>query len=42
MWRQHSWIVTETGIIETTVPRDEYFGFALSGQAQEAFIRANE
>lgn len=30
LWRPHSWLVTPTGLIETTVPRAAYFGAVLT------------
>jgi len=30
LWRQHSWIVDWRTIIETTIPREKYFGFVLT------------
>lgn len=41
-WRQHSWTVSyEDGhVIETTGPRDGYFGIVLPDSAAEQFARA--
>jgi len=30
LWRQHSWIIDGSTLIETTTPREKYFGFMLS------------
>jgi len=30
LWRYHSWVVTPTGVIETTTPREGYFGAILT------------
>ena len=38
LWRQHSWTVTSTGaVIETTEPRERYFGLTLTGQDAATF-----
>jgi hypothetical protein len=42
LWRQHSWALTNSGIIETTEPRVRYFGVTLSGQAANIFCGNNE
>lgn len=45
MWRSHSWLVEprtrKSRIIETTVPRILYFGFAMSKEQAEEFIEMN-
>ncbi len=30
LWRQHSWIIEGRTLIETTTPREKYFGFELT------------
>ncbi len=30
LWRQHSWIIDGSTLIETTIPREKYFGFVLT------------
>ena len=30
LWRQHSWIIEGRTLIETTIPRERYFGFVLT------------
>jgi hypothetical protein len=41
LWRQHSWVETSDGIIiETTIPRDLYFGYKLSPVEAESFAQA--
>jgi hypothetical protein len=37
MWRPHSWGVTATHIVETTVSRLQYFGIVLSAEVADAF-----
>jgi len=40
-WREHSWGVTADGtIIETTEPRDAYFGIVLAGDIAQSFVDA--
>ena len=42
MWRQHSWVVTRTGIVvETTMKRVQYFGFVLNHTECEIFLENN-
>ena len=37
-WRQHTWCVDDNGmVIETTVPRLEYYGFILEGEKLDEF-----
>jgi hypothetical protein len=41
MWRQHTWGVDADGVVvETTVPRDAYFGFRLSEEIAAHWARA--
>src|SRR5438105_637744 len=43
MWRQHSWLVGSDGaVIETTIPRDAYHGFALDEAESEQFDHENQ
>ncbi len=37
LWRQHSWIIEERTIIETTTPREKYFGFELTPREAQQF-----
>ncbi len=40
VWRRHSWIVTNKGVlIETTVPREKYFGLSLNAVLAELFLQ---
>jgi len=41
LWRQHTWIVVDGKVIETTVPRLKYFGFELTRPEAEAFYFDN-
>jgi hypothetical protein len=42
MWVQHSWVLKKTGVIvETTFPRDSYFGFKLTHEEAEEFYNNN-
>lgn len=42
MWRQHSWVITNSGIIvETTTKRVQYFGYILNPQECELFLWGN-
>lgn len=41
LWRQHSWVKTTRTIIETTVPRVRYYGFALTDEESQQFYEAN-
>lgn len=45
LWRQHSWLVElrprKNRIIETTVPRVAYFGFAMTDDEAEKFYECN-
>ena len=41
LWRQHSWGVRRSGILETTQVRVAYFGIVLNGLAAERFSVAN-
>lgn len=37
-WRRHSWLVDKSGkVIETTVPRQIYFGIVFNGEGAELF-----
>jgi hypothetical protein len=42
MWLQHSWGVMPTGIFETTVPRERYFGTLLFDESAERFASRHE
>lgn len=37
LWRQHSWIVDGRTVIETTNPREKYFGFVLTPLEAQQF-----
>jgi hypothetical protein len=41
LWRQHSWGVCGSGIVETTKPRTRYFGIVLKGGVADSFARLN-
>jgi hypothetical protein len=41
LWRQHSWGVRRQGILETTAPREKYFGILLQGSSADSFAEAN-
>lgn len=42
MWRQHSWVYTNNGVVvETTVKRVAYFGFVLTEEECEDFLNGN-
>ena len=42
MWRQHSWILTNTGtVVETTVKRVQYWGYVLDEEECELFLLEN-
>jgi hypothetical protein len=41
LWRQHSWGVRRSGILETTQVRSLYFGITLDGVEAERFSIAN-
>lgn len=42
MWRQHSWVYTNTGlVIETTVKRVQYWGYVLTEEECELFLENN-
>lgn len=41
LWRQHSWGVRREGILETTVPREKYFGIVLQGSQAHSFAESN-
>jgi hypothetical protein len=38
MWRPHSWGLTRTYILETTIERCEYFGIVMHGEAADIFV----
>lgn len=41
LWRQHSWGLDWKGnLVETTVPREKYFGFYMVGAAGHDFAKA--
>ena len=37
LWRQHSWIIDGRTVIETTTPREKYFGFELTPLEAQQF-----
>jgi hypothetical protein len=39
LWRRHSWGIRRDGLVETTCPREKYFGIALWGGMAEGFAR---
>lgn len=41
LWRQHSWAMKESELIETTVHRTDYYGILLSGGEAEDFVDNN-
>lgn len=41
LWRQHSWLLRGKTLLETTVPRDKYFGFVLTEKEAEKFFFDN-
>jgi hypothetical protein len=41
LWRQHSWVKTTRTIIETTVPRERYYGFELTAEEAMGFYEDN-
>ena len=41
-WRQHSWVMAGSKIVETTQKRVLYFGFKLTPQEAEVFLASNE
>jgi len=41
LWRQHSWAVQKTDIIETTEERVKYFGILLEGNEADSFAANN-
>jgi hypothetical protein len=42
LWRQHSWSLDQDGtVIETTFPREIYFGYILNSEESERFALAN-
>lgn len=41
MWRQHTWGLKGDTVVETTVPRDVYFGFTLTGPEAADFVQEN-
>lgn len=41
LWRQHSWVIDATGIVETTEVRDAYFGVELTLQDSVVMLVAN-
>ena len=38
VWHQHSWILYEDNIIETTLPREKYYGYILNEMESENFL----
>lgn len=41
LWRQHTWIVNDNSIIETTEERLKYFGFMMTEEEAEEFYFNN-
>lgn len=41
LWRQHSWVTNKNGIIETTVMRVKYYGYALNEDESKQFAYLN-
>jgi len=42
LWRCHSWLQTPSGeLLETTAPRERYFGIVLAGDARDDFLWLN-
>jgi hypothetical protein len=41
MWRQHTWGLKGDRVVETTVLRDVYFGFTLTGPEAADFVQEN-
>lgn len=42
MWRQHSWVVTNNGVVvETTQKRVQYFGYVLTDEECDQFSEDN-
>lgn len=41
LWRQHSWGLTKSDIVETTKKRCVYYGIALDDDESEEFVRKN-
>jgi hypothetical protein len=41
LWRQHTWGIQRTGILETTVERVKYFGILLQGARADHFAECN-
>ena len=37
LWRQHSWLLCRRTLIETTTPREKYFGFVLTSLEAQQF-----
>lgn len=41
LWRQHTWCERDGTLIETTLPRERYFGFPLDDQEATTFCTEN-
>lgn len=41
IWRQHTWLLRGKSIIETTEPREKYYGFVLSDEEANNFWLMN-
>ena len=41
LWRQHSWVVLQQGLLETTEERTRYFGILLSNSEADHFAECN-
>lgn len=41
VWRQHSWVLWNGKVVETTVRREKYFGFVLTPEEAADFCSAN-
>lgn len=42
LWRQHTWCEIGGAVIETTVPRERYYGFELDDAESASFCIANQ
>ena len=41
IWRQHTWLLRSKAIVETTSPREKYYGFVLTDEEANQFWWAN-
>jgi len=37
IWRQHTWLLKGKAIVETTSPREKYYGFVLTDEEANQF-----